>query len=132
MILYIDTADKLTNIKLYDSQIELTGETTFDGSFILSEELVQRIDISLDNKGFSKKDLTLVAVNVGPGSYTGVRIGVTTANSIAFALDIPVVEIREQDDVEKVLKKSLTNKKFTSPVQPIYKNPPHITKKKVD
>lgn len=130
MILYLNTIDKIAEIRLHDDKFKLIDELSFDGSFILSEELVRKIDFLLRNNNFSKKDLTQIAVNIGPGSYTGVRIGVTTANTIAFALNIPIVEISDQEDVGKKLKKALTQTNFSFPVLPIYNKPPHITKQK--
>lgn len=130
MILYINTIDKITEIRLFDQKTKLVDKLNFDGSFILSEELVQKIDLLLTKNSLTKKDLTIIAVNIGPGSYTGVRIGVTTANAIAFALNIPILEISDQEDVEKKLKKKLTHTNFLSPVLPIYSKPPHITKQK--
>lgn len=130
MIIYINTTEKITEIKLYDDNVRKIGEAFFEGSFILSEQLIQRSDLMLHDSGFSKKDLKGVAVNIGPGSYTGVRIGVTTANSIAFALNIPIIKISNQKDVEKELKKTKFEKVFSSPVLPIYHYPPHITKKR--
>lgn len=132
MILYLNTIDKIAEIRLYDDKFKLIDELSFDGSFILSEELVRKIDFLLKNNNLSKKDLTQIAVNIGPGSYTGVRIGVTTANSIAFALNLPIIEISDEKDVEKVITKRLTQNVFSSPALPVYSHSPHITKKKVD
>lgn len=131
MILYINTTDKISEIKLYDDKIEQIDALSFNGDFVLSEELTQKIDALIAASGF-KKDLSLIVVNIGPGSYTGLRIGVTTANAIAFALDIPIVELSSEDDMKKIIRNAMFKKKFASPALPIYKNPPHITKKKVD
>jgi len=132
MILYLNTIDKIAKIRLYDGKFKLIDELSFDGSFILSEELVQKIDFLLKNNNFSKKDLTQIAVNIGPGSYTGVRIGVTTANSIAFALNLPIIEILDEKDVEKVITKRSAQNAFSAPVLPVYSHLPYITKKRVD
>jgi len=130
MILYINTKEKISEIKLYDGRAKLVDEASFDGSFILSEELAQRIEgLLIDNK-ISKQDLTHIAINAGPGSYTGLRIGITTANFMAFGLNIPIIKITDEDNVEKVIKIKTTKEKFINPVMPIYLNPPHITKKK--
>ena len=53
-----------------------------------SEMMVTEIDNILKRNSIDKKDLDAVIVGVGPGSYTGVRIGVTIAKTIAYALKI--------------------------------------------
>lgn len=51
----------------------------------------------LDETGIGKADLTAVAASVGPGSFTGIRIGVATARAVAQALDIPAVAVPTLD-----------------------------------
>jgi len=53
-----------------------------------SEMMITEIDNILKRNNISKKDLDAVVVGIGPGSYTGVRIGVTIAKTIAYALKI--------------------------------------------
>ena len=130
MILYLNTTEKNAEIKLYNDEVTLIDEVIFDGSFILSEELDQKIERLLQKNTISKDELSRIAVHCGPGSYTGLRIGVTTANFIAFGLNIPVVKITKNDDVEKVLRHHFTEQLFVSPAMPIYLNSPQITKKK--
>ena len=53
-----------------------------------SEMMVTEVDNILKRNGIDKKELDAVVVGIGPGSYTGVRIGVTIAKTIAYALKI--------------------------------------------
>lgn len=62
----------------------------FEGRRTLSRKLLSRIDALLRSEGAGLKDLTGVAVGLGPGSFTGLRVGVTTAKTLAMALDIPL------------------------------------------
>ncbi len=55
-----------------------------------SQEVLPLIDELLQKHHLSQKDLTEVKVNSGPGSFTGVRVGVAIANAVAFALEIPI------------------------------------------
>lgn len=55
-----------------------------------SEVMVTEIDNILKRNKVDKKDLDAVVVGIGPGSYTGVRIGVTIAKTIAYALNIKI------------------------------------------
>lgn len=57
------------------------------------KELVPAIRSAFQEIGWTPKDLDLIAVNAGPGSYTGLRIGVTCAKTLAYALQKPVVDV---------------------------------------
>lgn len=91
-MLAIDTSSQILGVALMkNNQIaaELTTYLKKDHSSRLMpaiNQLMQQIDMK-------PEDLHKIAVAYGPGSYTGTRIGVTTAKTLAWALDIPVVPI---------------------------------------
>jgi tRNA threonylcarbamoyladenosine biosynthesis protein TsaB len=58
-----------------------------------SEQLHKFIERSLKEADVQPKDLDAVAVSKGPGSYTGLRIGVSTAKGLCYALDIPMISV---------------------------------------
>jgi len=58
-----------------------------------AEQLHLFIEKALKEAKLDKKDLSAVAISKGPGSYTGLRIGVSTAKGIAYALDIPLISV---------------------------------------
>ncbi|MFQ5454352.1 MAG: tRNA (adenosine(37)-N6)-threonylcarbamoyltransferase complex dimerization subunit type 1 TsaB, partial [Candidatus Zixiibacteriota bacterium] len=58
-----------------------------------SQLLINKIDKLLQSAGVSKDELDAIAVVTGPGSFTGLRIGIAAAKGIATALDIPVIGI---------------------------------------
>jgi tRNA threonylcarbamoyladenosine biosynthesis protein TsaB len=62
-----------------------------------AEKLVPLIHQVLDEAGLAPADLAAIAVGTGPGTYTGLRIGLVTARTLAFALDIPVWGISDLD-----------------------------------
>lgn len=85
MKLYIDTTDREKIIVGID-------EKRFDtlAKKASSQKLLPFIDEVLKSEGKNTKDLTEIEVNTGPGSYTGIRIGVSVANALASQLKIPV------------------------------------------
>ncbi|MFA5926984.1 MAG: tRNA (adenosine(37)-N6)-threonylcarbamoyltransferase complex dimerization subunit type 1 TsaB [Patescibacteria group bacterium] len=128
MILFIDTSNsELTTLKLFGTASNLISETTWQSRYNQSEELVQEIDQFLEKNKLSAKDLTSIRVHPGPGSFTGVRIGVTTANFLALGLNIPV-EGQANGNSTDSNKQATDN--FDEPVIPIYDRPPHITQPK--
>lgn len=85
MKLYIDTSDREKIIvgidgKRFESKAK---EQT-------SQKLLPFIDEVLKKEGKSVEDISEVEVNTGPGSFTGLRIGVSVANALGWALDVPV------------------------------------------
>lgn len=71
----------------------LVGEYYTDVQAVHSEKLLWSIDHLLKKVGWTLEELTALGVGVGPGSFTGLRIGVTTARTLALSLDIPVVGV---------------------------------------
>ncbi|HET9260164.1 MAG TPA: tRNA (adenosine(37)-N6)-threonylcarbamoyltransferase complex dimerization subunit type 1 TsaB [Acidimicrobiia bacterium] len=64
------------------SRIDRAGHATF---------LVPAIDFCFDQVGWSPEDLDAVAVDIGPGLYTGIRVGLATAQGLAAAFGIPII-----------------------------------------
>jgi tRNA threonylcarbamoyladenosine biosynthesis protein TsaB len=92
LILGLDTCGETASAALFDGK-DIIGQISIKSgrshSAIVSE-LISDL-ISLCRK--EKSDLTGIAVSVGPGSYTGVRIGVAAAKGLGFALGIPVAPV---------------------------------------
>ena len=125
-ILFIDTSSALTRVSLYDEKFSLKANDEWESSFNQSEELLTHIDQLLLGIGAKKDQLRQINVIIGPGSYTGVRVGVTTANFLAFSLNLPVCGIKKG---EPFLIKSEADY-FQNPVMPYYEREPFITKPK--
>ncbi len=92
MILCIDTALDKCSVALCweDDCIDIVvNEDAFKASEVL-HNLIQKI---LHKNNLELKDLKAVAVNGGPGSYTGLRIGATSAKGLCYALNIPLIHI---------------------------------------
>lgn len=92
-ILNIETATKNCSVS-----IGFLGETVAlkelsEEQFKHAEKLHVFIDECLQMLGISYQDFVAVAVSKGPGSYTGLRIGVSAAKGLCYALDIPLISV---------------------------------------
>jgi tRNA threonylcarbamoyladenosine biosynthesis protein TsaB len=58
-----------------------------------ASQLIPFVDEALRESGLKPQDLSAVAVSKGPGSYTGLRIGVSTAKGLAYALQLPLIAV---------------------------------------
>ena len=92
MEISIDTASETATVALSREGV-LQAEMTWRCRRNHTVELLPTIDRLLAQIGVGKSGLTAVFVCVGPGMYTGLRVGVSTAQGLAYALKLPVVGI---------------------------------------
>ena len=92
MILCIETATSLCSVALCDNNAVLSLKESNEGRSHASL-LTLFIQDLLHEAGISVADLDAVAVSKGPGSYTGLRIGVSAAKGIAYAASLPLIGI---------------------------------------
>lgn len=90
IILAIRTDKPEAELYLYDGQKKL-AELKWQAHLKLAETLNSKIKELLAEAKISYQDLNGVAVVKGPGSFTGLRIGASVANALAFGLNIPVI-----------------------------------------
>lgn len=89
IIFSIDTSKQDTSIvRLTIDEKEVVIEEKFD--FKKSQGILPLIEKLLLQEGVVLSEITEISVNVGPGSFTGVRIGVAVANTLGLVLQIPV------------------------------------------
>lgn len=96
MLLAFDTATPLVTVALHDGD-DVVVELTADRAMKHAEQLAPLIDRALTDAGLVRQDLTAIAVGVGPGPFTGLRVGLVTARTLAFALDLPVYGVCSLD-----------------------------------
>lgn len=94
------------------------------------EEFFRLLNADLQSWNVRWDELRSVAVVIGPGSYTSLRTLTTLANTLAFALRIPVVGMKavENSQDSEVLVRMAKLKSSAGWVTPAYAHPPHITK----
>ena len=91
MILAIDTSAAQCAAALLGAGVAITERRAMERGH--AEHLFPLIDVALNRAGIGYKDVDRIAVCIGPGSFTGVRIGVAAARGIALGRGIPVIGI---------------------------------------
>jgi tRNA threonylcarbamoyladenosine biosynthesis protein TsaB len=92
MTLGLDTSEPRGGVALYDGDT-VAEERTMSEPLRHAECLFPLIDRILGEYGLAKKQVDLVGVNCGPGSFTGLRIGVAAAKGFCQALDVPLTGV---------------------------------------
>ena len=91
-ILSVDTSATAASVALSEEG-KLIGETFINTSLTHSQTLIPMVEQLLNNTKTEISDIDAIAVNAGPGSFTGVRIGVAAVKGLAFANNIPCVSV---------------------------------------
>ena len=92
-------------ILAFDTATDVATSALVDGGEVLGERssravtLLEDVDALLRQAGMHTGDIEALAVGVGPGSFTGVRIGLSTARGLALALGIPVAGLSTLDAI---------------------------------
>ncbi len=126
LILTIRTDKPEAEIGLFEDGNKL-AYSTWQAHRDLAEALEQKIDKLLEGSNKVRKDLEGVVVFQGPGSFTGLRIGITIANALSYVYQIPIVATRDDlwiDEGVKLIRKG-SNELVTIP---FYGAEPNITK----
>ncbi len=92
-ILNIETATKNCSVALAKEGKTIICKEIAEEGYSHAERLHVFIEEVMKEAGMALKDLVAIAVSQGPGSYTGLRIGVSAAKGLCFALDIPLIAV---------------------------------------
>lgn len=112
-ILCIETSTTVCSVAIcQDGKVLFLQEIS--NGYVHAEKLLPFISDVINESGIRKKDIQAVAVSSGPGSYTGLRIGVSTAKGLCYALDLPLISVstlqalawKVKDDVSKLAKQN--------------------------
>lgn len=93
LILHLETATKACSVAL-----SLNGKTidcieVLNDDFVHGEKLTLFIEEILSKNSYTSGNLSAISISSGPGSYTGLRIGVSVAKGMCYSLNIPLIEI---------------------------------------
>lgn len=91
-ILAIESSAVSAGVAVFDEQ-NLIAQSTFDCGLTHSRTLMPQVESLLEIAGLTPADMDLIAVANGPGSFTGVRIGVSCASGLALGTDKPAIGI---------------------------------------
>jgi tRNA threonylcarbamoyladenosine biosynthesis protein TsaB len=97
-ILSIETSSVVASVAISNDD-GILGEITINHPRTHSQKLMPIIKYIFNNLSLTIKDIDLIAVSNGPGSFTGVRIGLTTAKALAHPLNIPIVTFSTLDSL---------------------------------
>ncbi|MFA9190862.1 tRNA (adenosine(37)-N6)-threonylcarbamoyltransferase complex dimerization subunit type 1 TsaB [Flavobacterium sp. FZUC8N2.13] len=112
-ILNIETATKNCSISIAkDGETIVCNEIAEEG-YSHAERLHVFIEESIAAAGIRFKDLVAIAVSQGPGSYTGLRIGVSAAKGLCFALGVPLIAV---DTLQSLAAQATIEKGFIVPM----------------
>ena len=115
ILLHIETATDVCSVAL-SSGTEIIGLKEEAGGNNHAKNLLPFVDEVLKQSGMRMSEINGVAVSIGPGSYTGLRIGVSTAKGIAYTAGIPVMALSTLESIAQGAK-ALWSKTSTEPVQ---------------
>lgn len=104
LILNIETATTNCSVSIGEDGRMLALKELNSSSYSHSEDLHFFIKESLEAASLSTNDLDAIAVSKGPGSYTGLRIGVSAAKGLCFALDLPLIGISTLESMASQIK----------------------------
>jgi len=109
LILHIETATKICSVGLSEGGKALSFIDREPEDYIHGEYLTLFIEEVLDKSHKTLKDLNAISVSIGPGSYTGLRIGLAVAKGLCYGLNIPIISIETLDSLLEVGKQKYLN-----------------------
>ena len=108
ILLHIETATDVCSVALTQGAEVLGVCESADGNSH-SKNLLPFIDQVLRDNGKTTADLQGIVVSIGPGSYTGLRIGVSTAKGMAYSLSIPVITVSTLESIAQGAKQQASD-----------------------
>jgi tRNA threonylcarbamoyladenosine biosynthesis protein TsaB len=108
-ILYIESSTLTCSVAISRNGDMLALQESQDQSYAHSEKLVVYIDEVIKQAKLKPSDLDAVCVSKGPGSYTGLRIGVSAAKGLCYGLGIPLLSVGSLESMAYLAKTNFEN-----------------------
>jgi tRNA threonylcarbamoyladenosine biosynthesis protein TsaB len=124
MIVLLNTSTPLCQVTFIDQ--DTTIEESWQADRELAKGLLRYLDGLLKTHSYTWADIAGIGVFQGPGSFTGLRIGLTVMNTVADSEAIPIVG-KQGDDWKEKAKQSLEAGENDKLVMPFYGSEAHIT-----
>ena len=97
-ILSIDTSSDVCSVAILED-MRLINELNIVDSKTHSENLMPLVDQIFTTSSLSLPDMDMIVINIGPGSFTGIRIGVSTVKALAEVTKVPVIAVSSLDGI---------------------------------
>jgi tRNA threonylcarbamoyladenosine biosynthesis protein TsaB len=98
-ILYIETSSKNCSVAISDNEKLLCLTEEVSENYKQSESLHTFVEWALEGAGISLSDIEAVSLGKGPGSYTGLRIGASSAKGFCYGLKIPLLAVNSLESM---------------------------------
>ena len=108
-ILGIDTATRQCSVALSEND-KIISKKSAIGRAVHNKKLTNFIESTIHEAGLAFPQIDGIAVNIGPGSFTGLRIGLSTAKGLAYPGNIPILPISAFAILEEIAKKDTAQK----------------------
>lgn len=129
-ILVIDTSDKAARFGLFQDD-KLIDSLEWEAHRELSSSFYQKLDELLAKNKLDYKNIDSIIVVRGPGSFTGLRIGIVIVNAFSYAQNIETAGViqKEKMSLDKIYNIGKKDLKKGQIIEPFYGREPNITKK---
>ena len=115
IILSIETSTPISSIAFHDAG-KLISDLSIHKNKSHSEYLVPSIKYLAAASSISMKDIQAVAISKGPGSYTGLRIGTSSAKGLCYGLDVPFIAVNTLEAMAMGIRKFVSEKVLLCPM----------------
>ena len=93
LILAIETTTRNCSVAIFENEKLLALKEHYSDDYSHAEQLTLFVEEVIKSANLTLKEIEVIAISKGPGSYTGLRIGTSTAKGFCYALDIPLISI---------------------------------------